>query len=213
MLLVLDNCEHVVDACAQLTASLLGSCDGLRILATSRESLSVSGETVWRLDALGPQDAQRLFVERARQREPQFIPDGGGDATIAALCERLDRLPLAIELAAARIAIMSPAEILSDLEARLGALGGGSRLSHARHKTVRAAVEWSYDLLDPAEQRAFLNLAVFAGGFDADAAMAVAPGLTLDVFARLVDKSVVVAGRPVGADALPAARNRPRVRS
>ena len=195
VLLVLDNCEHVVDACAQLTAWLLGSCDGLRILATSRESLGVSGETVWRLDSLEPQDAQRLFVERARQREPQFIPDGGGDATIAALCERLDRLPLAIELAAARIGIMSPAEILSDLEARLGALGGGSRLSHARHKTVRATVEWSYDLLDPAEQRAFRNLAVFAGGFDADAAMAVAPGLTLDVFARLVDKSVVVAGQ------------------
>jgi predicted ATPase len=195
VLLVLDNCEHVVDACAQLTASLLGSCDGLRILTTSRESLGVSGETVWRLDALKPQDAQRLFVERARQREPRFIPDGGGEATIAALCERLDRLPLAIELAAARIGLMSPAEILSDLEARLGALGGGSRLSHARHKTVRATVEWSYDLLDPAEQRAFRNLAVFAGGFDADAAMAVAPGLTLDVFARLVDKSVVVAGQ------------------
>jgi len=195
VLLVLDNCEHVIDACAQLTASLLGSCDGLRILATSRESLGVSGETVWRLDSLEPQDAQRLFVERARQREPQFIPDGGGDATIAALCERLDRLPLAIELAAARIGIMSPAEILSDLEARLGALGGGSRLSPARHKTVRATVEWSYDLLDPAEQRAFRSLAVFVSGFDADAAMAVAPGLTLDVFARLVDKSVVVAGQ------------------
>src|SRR6476646_9472730 len=88
---------------------------------------------------------------------------------IAALCERLDRLPLAIELAAARIGIMSPAEIFSDLEARLGALGGGSRLSPARHKTVRATVEWSYDLLDPAEQRAFRNLSVFAGGFDADA--------------------------------------------
>lgn len=107
---------------------------------------------------------------------------------------------------------MSPAEILSDLEARLGALGGGSRLSHARHKTVRATVEWSYDLLDPAEQRAFRNLAVFAGGFDADAAMAVASGLTLDVFAARGQ----VGGRgrpdPVGADALPAARDRPRVR-
>src|SRR6516225_5139949 len=173
VLLVLDNCEHVVDACAQLTASLLGSCDGLRILATSRESLGVSGETVWRLDSLELQDAQRLFVERARQREPQFIPDGGVDATITALCERLDRLPLAIELAAARIGLMSPAEIFSDLEARLGALGGGARLSPARHKTVRATVEWSYDLLDPAEQRAFRNLAVFVGGFDGGAAMAV----------------------------------------
>ena len=195
MLLVIDNCEHVIDACAELASSLLGSCGHLRILATSRESLGVSGETVWRLDSLGAEDAQRLFVERARQRDPEFIPDREADATIAALCERLDRLPLAIELAAARIGVMSPAEILADLEARLGALGGGSRLSPARHKTVRAAVEWSYELLDPAEQRAFRSLAVFVGGFDAGAAMAVAPGLTVDVFARLVDKSVVASGQ------------------
>jgi predicted ATPase/DNA-binding CsgD family transcriptional regulator len=194
MLLVIDNCEHVIEACAELASSLLGSCGNLRILATSRESLGVSGETVWRLDALAPQDARRLFVERARQRDPQFIPDREADATIAALCERLDRLPLAIELAAARIGVMSPAEILSDLEARLGALGGGPRLSPARHRTVRATVEWSYELLEPAEQAAFRSLAVFVGGFDAEAAMAVAPGLTVDVFARLVDKSVVAAG-------------------
>jgi predicted ATPase/DNA-binding CsgD family transcriptional regulator len=193
VLLVVDNCEHVVDACAELAASLLGSCRGLRILATSRESLGVSGETVWRLESLVADDARRLFVERARQRDPNFIPDGKGDATIAALCERLDRLPLVIELAAARIGVMSPAEILASLEARLGALGGASRLSPARHKTVRAAVEWSYELLDPVEQRAFRSLAVFVGGFDAAGALAVAPGLTVDVFARLVDKSVVSA--------------------
>jgi predicted ATPase/DNA-binding CsgD family transcriptional regulator len=194
VLLVIDNCEHVIDACAELASSLLGSCRNLRILATSRESLGVNGETVWRLDSLASEDAQRLFVERARQRDPRFIPDDEADATIASLCERLDRLPLAIELAAARIGLMSPAEILSDLEARLGALGGGSRLSAARHRTVRAAVEWSYELLEPAEQAAFRNLAVFVGGFDAEAAMAVAPGLTVDVFARLVDKSVVATG-------------------
>ena len=199
LLLVIDNCEHVIDACARLACSLLSSCANLRILATSRESLGVSGETVWRLDSLGAEAGHRLFLERARQREPEFIPDADADATIAELCERLDRLPLAIELAAARIGVMSPAEILADLEARLGALGGGSRLSPARHKTVRAAVEWSYELLDPAEQRAFRNLAVFVGGFDAGAAMAVAPGLTVDVFARLVDKSVVArAARPRG---------------
>jgi predicted ATPase/DNA-binding CsgD family transcriptional regulator len=194
VLLVIDNCEHVVDACAELASSLLRSCARLRILATSRESLGVSGETVWRLDALASEDARRLFVERAAQRDPGFLPDRETGATIATLCERLDRLPLAIELAAARIGLMSPAEILAGLEVRLGSLGGGQRLAPARHRTVRAAVEWSYELLDPTERDAFKALAVFAGGFDAAAAMAVAPGLTLDVFARLVDKSVVAAG-------------------
>jgi non-specific serine/threonine protein kinase len=193
VLLVLDNCEHVVGACAELASALLRSCGGLRMLATSRESLGVSGETVRRLESLAAEDAQRLFVERARQRDAQFIPDADADAAIAALCARLDRLPLAIELAAARIGVMSPAEILSDLEARLGGLGGGPRISPVRHRTVRATVEWSYDLLDPDEQRAFRSLAVFVGGFDADAALAVVPGLTIDAFARLVDKSVVVA--------------------
>jgi predicted ATPase/DNA-binding CsgD family transcriptional regulator len=195
LLLVIDNCEHVIDACARLASSLLSACAKLRILATSRESLGVSGETVWRLASLQAEAGHRLFLERARQREPEFIPDAAADATIAELCERLDRLPLAIELAAARIGVMSPAEILADLQARLGALGGGSRLSPSRHKTVRAAVEWSYELLDPTEQRAFRNLAVFVGGFDSGAAMAVVRGLTLDTVARLVDKSVVASGK------------------
>ena len=195
LLLVIDNCEHVIDACARLASSLLSSCAHLCILATSRESLGVSGETVWRLDSLGAEAGHRLFLERARQREPEFIPDAVADAAIAELCERLDRLPLAIELAAARIAVMSPAELLADLEARLGVLGGGSRLAPARHKTVRAAVEWSYELLDPTEQRAFRNLAVFVGGFDSAAATAVVPGLTVDGLARLVDKSVVASGK------------------
>jgi predicted ATPase/DNA-binding CsgD family transcriptional regulator len=191
LLLVIDNCEHVIDPCARLASSLLSSSANLRILATSRESLGVSGETVWRLDSLQAEEGHRLFLERARQQEPEFIPDAVSDAAIAELCERLDRLPLAIELAAARIGVMSPAEILADLDVRLGALGGGSRDSPARHKTVRSTVEWSYELLDPTEQRAFRNLAVFVGSFDAGAAMAVVPGLTVDMFARLVDKSVV----------------------
>src|SRR4051794_28354766 len=121
VLLVIDNCEHVIDACAELASSLLGSCRNLRILATSRESLGVNGETVWRLDSLASEDAQRLFVERARQRDPRFIPDGEADATIASLCERLDRLPPAIGLAAARVGLLSPAESLSGLGARPGA--------------------------------------------------------------------------------------------
>jgi len=141
VLLVIDNCEHVIGACAELASILLRSCGGLRILATSRESLGVSGETVRRLESLAAEDAQRLFVERARQRDAQFIPDANADGVIAALCERLDRLPLAIELAAARIGAMSTSEILSDLDARLGTLGGGPRDSPARHRTVRATVE------------------------------------------------------------------------
>ncbi|CAA9492601.1 MAG: Transcriptional regulator, AfsR family [uncultured Solirubrobacteraceae bacterium] len=191
VLLVLDNCEHVVDACAELAAALLSTCASVRIMATSRESLGVDGETVWRLKPLGPEDAYRLFVERARQRQPDFMPGEETDATIAELCARLDRLPLAIELAAARVSVMSPDEVLAGLKTRLGMLGGGGRLTPVHHRTVRAAVEWSHQLLDPVEQEAFRSLAVFVGGFDASAARAVAPGLSLDVLARLVDKSLV----------------------
>jgi predicted ATPase/DNA-binding CsgD family transcriptional regulator len=190
VLLVLDNCERIVDACAELAATLLASCAEVRILATSRESLGVNGETVWRLEALAPEDAQRLFVERARQRRPRFMPTEEMDTTIARLCARLDRLPLGIELAAALMSVMSPAEALDGLDSRLGALGGG-RVSPAHHRTVRAAVEWSHQLLDPAEQQAFRSLAVFVGGLDAAAATSVAPGLSLDMLARLVDKSLV----------------------
>lgn len=191
LLLVLDNCEHVVDACAHLADALLNSCSDLRILATSRESLRVNGEAVWRLEPLRPEDAYRLFVERARQRRPDFVPNAAADATIARVCSRLDCLPLAIELAAARLGAMSPAEILSGLESQLGELGGGRRVAPPRHRTTWAAVEWSHRLLDPDEQRALRHLAVFVGGFDADAATSVAPGLSVDVLVSLVDKSLV----------------------
>jgi predicted ATPase/DNA-binding CsgD family transcriptional regulator len=191
LLLVLDNCEHVVDACAELAAAVLGTCANVRIMATSRESLGVNGETVWRLEPLGPEDAYRLFVDRARQRRPEFMPSEETDVTIAQLCARVDHLPLAIELAAARVSVMSPAEVLSSLETRLGMLGGGGRLVPPHHRTVRAAVAWSHQLLDPTEQKALRSLAVFVGGFDADAAASVAPGLSFDVLARLVDKSLV----------------------
>jgi predicted ATPase len=189
-LLVLDNCEHVVEASAQLADTLLTSCPNVRIIATSREVLDVGGERVWRLEPLDADDARRLFVERARARRPEFMPDERTDVTIARICERLDRLPLAIELAAARVGVMSPQEILGGLESRVGSLGGG-RLVPPRHRAVRATVEWSHKLLDTAEQEALRNLAVFVGGFDAAAAMSVAPGLTLEVLARLVEKSLV----------------------
>jgi predicted ATPase/DNA-binding NarL/FixJ family response regulator len=190
-LLVLDNCEHVVAACAQLSADLLTSCGELRVLATSRELLGVTGETVWRLEPLAPRDALRLFVERARHRQPGFMPTVEEDAAIAQMCERLDRLPLAIELAAGRVGVMSVGEILADIDSQLHNLGGVARVGPAHHRTVRAAVEWSHRLLDGAEKEAFRSLAVFVGGFDADAARAVAPGLSVDVLARLVDKSLV----------------------
>jgi predicted ATPase len=191
LLLVLDNCEHVLEACADLAAALLTSSVRVRIMATSRESLGVNGETVWRLEPLGHEDAYRLFVERARQRRPEFMPSEETDATITQLCARLDRLPLAIELAAARVSAMSPAEVLAGLETQLDLLGGGGRLSPPHHRTVRAAVEWSHQLLDRTEQKAFRSLAVFAGGFDAQAATSVAPGLSLDLLVRLADKSLV----------------------
>jgi predicted ATPase/DNA-binding NarL/FixJ family response regulator len=190
-MLVLDNCEHVIGACAQLAADLLTSCGDLTILATSRELLGVTGETVWRLDPLAPDDARRLFVERARQRQPGFMPTLEEDAAIARMCERLDRLPLAIELAAGRVGVMSVAEILAGIESQLDGLGGPGRAAPPHHRTVRATVEWSHRLLDSTEQNAIRSLAVFVGGFDAAAARAVAPGLSVDLLARLVDKSLV----------------------
>jgi predicted ATPase/class 3 adenylate cyclase/DNA-binding NarL/FixJ family response regulator len=195
VLLVLDNCEHVIEGCAELAADLLTSCGGVRMLTTSREPLGVAGETVWRLDPLAPDDAQRLFVERARQRLPGFMPANQEDAAIARVCERLDRLPLAIELAAGRIGVMAPEEILEGIESQLDSLAAAGRPSPAHHRSVRAAVEWSYRLLDTTEQEAFRSLAVFVGGFDANAARAVAPGLSLDLLARLVDKSLVATAR------------------
>ena len=199
MLLVLDNCEHVIDACAGVAVALLGGCPKVQILATSREPLGVEGETVWRLEPLEADEAARLFVDRARRRKPQFMPDPEADSVIARICQRLDRLPLAIELAAARVLVMSPAEILTSLESRLGELSGGRRQGPAHHRSVRSAVEWSYQLLGRGEQAAFRALGVFAGTFDAQAAAAVAPRLSVDVLARLVEKSLLtVVDSPAG---------------
>ncbi|HEX9032160.1 MAG TPA: LuxR C-terminal-related transcriptional regulator [Streptosporangiaceae bacterium] len=195
LLLVLDNCEHVILSSAELAEALLGGCRSLRILATSREPLGVTGETVWRLEPLQPSDAYRLFVERARQHDPSFIPDPGSEAAITAVCVRVDHLPLAVELAAAGMAMMAPAELLTNLGSHLGEIaGGGSRLSPPRHRTVRATVEWSYQLLEPDEQHGFRQLGAFVAGFDAEAAAGVA-GLSLGALGRLIDKSLVAVTR------------------
>ncbi len=198
LLLVLDNCEHVILSSAEMAAALLGGCRRIRILATSREPLGVTGETVWRLEPLQPFDAYRLFVERARQHDPRFIPDPESEAAITAVCARVDHLPLAIELAAAGTTIMAPAELLTNLGSHLGQIaGGGSRLSPPRHRTVRATLEWSYELLDTDEQHGFRQLGVFVAGFDASAATGVA-GLTLGALGRLIDKSLVAVSRSAG---------------
>ena len=204
VLLVLDNCEHVLDACADLAMTLLGACPNLRILATSREPLGLTGEAVWRLEPLLPQHAYRLFLERARERSPELVPGEDTEAAILNICARVDQLPLGIELAAARVRIMSPNEIVASIDAHVGELGWARRSTPAHHRSVRAAVEWSYTLLDPIEQAAFRSLAVFVGEFDADAARAVAPGMSLDVLARLVDKSLITV--------VPAGRHRTRYR-
>jgi non-specific serine/threonine protein kinase len=193
-LLVLDNCEHVIEPCAELAASLLGSCERLRILATSREPLEIAGESVWRLEPLGTEDARQLFVQRARQRRPDYMPGEDEETTIAGICARLDHLPLAIELAAARAGAMSPEELLTDLEKRGGELAGRGRLTPPRHRTVGATVDWSYQLLEATEQRALRSLAVCVGGFDADAALAIARLDSRDTLEELVEKSLVVVG-------------------
>jgi predicted ATPase/DNA-binding CsgD family transcriptional regulator len=198
VLLLLDNCEHVLDACAELGSRLLGACPQLRVLATSREPLGIAGEAMWRLEPLSPQHAYRLFLERARERSQGLVPDEDTEAAILNICASVDHLPLGIELAAARVSIMSPDEIVVSLQGHLGELGRPRRRTPPHHRSVRAAVEWSYTLLDPVEQAAFRSLAVFVGGFDAEAACAVAPDMSLDVLALLVDKSlitVVPAGR------------------
>ena len=204
MLLLLDNCEHVLDACAELGATLLGACPHLRILATSREPLGITGEVVWRLEPLQPEHAYRLFMERARERIPELVPDEDSEVAILDICAKLDHLPLGIELAAARVSIMSPSEIVTSIDAHLAELGRPRRPAPAHHRSVRAAVDWSYTLLDPAEQAAFRSLAVFIGGFDADAACAVAYGMSLDLLARLVDKSLIAV--------VPAGQHRTRYR-
>lgn len=189
-LLVLDNCEHILDMCSTLSTALLGACPKLHILTTSRESLGIPGEAIWRVEPLDPEHAYRLFIARARERRRGLVPDEETATAIHHICARVDHLPLGIELAAARMSLMSPHEILASLEARSGDLGRPHQPASARHRSVRATVEWSHDLLTPEEQAAFRSLSVFVGGFDAEAAGAVAD-VSLDMLAGLIEKSLV----------------------
>ncbi|MER5363630.1 BTAD domain-containing putative transcriptional regulator [Streptomyces sp. NPDC002722] len=176
VLLILDNCEHVIDAAAALAETLLTHCPGLRILATSREPLGVPGESVRPVGPLPADPAHRLFAERARAVRPDFDPGQGAahDAdAVAEICRRLDGQPLAIELAAARLRMLGPRQIADRLDDRFRLLTGGSRTVLPRQQTLRAVVDWSWDLLDEDERTALRQVSVFAGGWDLQAAEAV----------------------------------------
>jgi predicted ATPase/class 3 adenylate cyclase len=199
MLVVLDNCEHLLDATAVLVLALLESCPGVRLLATSREPIGVAGEVSWRVPSLSLSDeAIELFTDRARRVRPDFRVTDENAAAVGEICRRLDGLPLAIELAAARMRALSLADIVDGLHDRFRLLTGGARTAVRRQQTLRASVDWSHALLTEPERILFRRLAVFLGGFDLDAARAVADAGTvqryqvLDQLTLLVDKSLVV---------------------
>ncbi|MFH9728357.1 AfsR/SARP family transcriptional regulator [Streptomyces sp. NPDC017254] len=197
-LLVLDNCEHVIDAAAALAETLLTHCPGLRVLATSREPLGVPGESVRPVEPLPRAPAHRLFAERARAVRPSFDLARDG-ATVDEICRRLDGLPLAIELAAARLRLLTPRQIADRLDDRFRLLTSGSRTVLPRQQTLRAVVDWSWDLLDPDERTLLRQVSVFAGGWDLAAAEALSPRAA-DALGALVDKSLVVATPTEGGE-------------
>lgn len=192
LLLVLDNCEHLVEACAQLADQLLHECSSLKILASSREALGIHGETVYRVPSLKDDEATRLFIERALKADSRFQATAENASFIAEICSRLDGIPLAIELAAARVKLFSPQQIADRLNDRFKLLTGGSRTSLPRQQTLRALIDWSYQTLTETEQRALRRLAVFSGGWSFEAAEAViGESEALDSLAGLVNKSLV----------------------
>ena len=235
LLLVLDNCEHLVAACAELVGRLLRTAPRLRVLATSREVLGVAGEVVWPVpplavpdplpdpvdevaadpgaavlagrggdqaapEVLAGYDAVRLFADRAAAADPGFALDAATAPAVAELCRRLDGLPLAIELAAARVRVLPVPEITARLGDRFRLLGGGGRTADPRQRTLRAAVDWSWELLEEPDRRLWRRLAVFAGGWTVAAAEAVCggdgleEGEVLEGLFRLADRSLIVRG-------------------
>jgi predicted ATPase/DNA-binding CsgD family transcriptional regulator len=219
--LVLDNCEHLLDACARLAEALLRMCPRVRILATSREALAIAGEAVYPVASLAfpdPErlpslahvdayDAVKLFVDRARAVSPSYRVAAQNAAALARICQRLDGLPLAIEMAAARVHTLSAEELAGRLEDAFRVLTGGSRTALPRHQTLRATLDWSYELLIDAERLLFQRLGLFAGGCTLEAVETICSGdgLTpeqvLELLAALVAKSMVIAERRPGAAA------------
>lgn len=198
LLLVIDNCEHLVDACAGIAESLLRHCARLTILATSREALGVPGETAWLIPPMQEDEAVQLFLERAQSVQPSFMLTAANIGAVRDICQRLDGIPLAIELAAARVRVLSPQQIAERLSDAFSVLSSGSRTALARQRTLRGAIDWSFALLTPDEQRLLHRLSVFSGSFSIDAVESICTGApldestVLDELSGLVDKSLVV---------------------
>ncbi|MEP6941975.1 MAG: tetratricopeptide repeat protein [Betaproteobacteria bacterium] len=213
LLLLLDNCEHLLDTCARLADALVRQCPGVHILASSREALGIAGEQLYRVPSLSRPDvagahtaeavaqfeAVQLFTDRALLARPKFQVTDENAAALASICNRLDGIPLAIELAAARVRSMAVEEINQKLDQRFSLLTGGLRTALPRQQTLRSLIDWSYDLLNPSEQALLCRLAVFSGGWALDAAeqvcsdKAVDASSVLDVLTLLADKSLVQA--------------------
>jgi predicted ATPase/Tfp pilus assembly protein PilF len=216
LVLVLDNCEHLVETCAELVAALLQSCAGLRVLATSREALGVAGELPYRVPSLSlPEagrlpplerlvgyEAVRLFTDRAAALLPTFQVTEENAATVAAICQRLDGIPLAIELAAAHVRALPVEKLAERLDDRFRLLTGGRRAAPPRHQTLQASIDWSYNLLSEGERALLRRLSVFAGGWTLEAAEAVCAGESIEalevlgLLTQLLDKSLVVYEEP-----------------
>jgi predicted ATPase/class 3 adenylate cyclase len=192
LLLVLDNCEHMVEASAHIADQLLHACPHLKIIASSREALGINGETVYRVPSLKDDEATRLFIERATKAEPNFNLTEDNASFIAQICSRLDGIPLAIELAAARVKLFTPQQIAERLDDRFKLLTGGSRTALPRQQTLRALIDWSYQSLNETEQRALRRLTVFSGGWTFEAAESVVgENEAMDGLLGLVNKSLV----------------------
>jgi predicted ATPase/DNA-binding SARP family transcriptional activator len=216
MLLILDNCEHLLDPCAQLAYALLRNCPSLKILTTSRESLGITGEAQYHVPPLGLPDLQgileklldyesvELFEERARLVQEDFSLTIGNASSIAQICQRLDGIPLAIELAAARVDVFSPEQIAARLNESFNLLTGGSRTALPRQQTLRASIDWSWKLLADSEAILLRRLSIFAGGWTLDAAESVCTGNDIDsqqvleVMTQLAEKSLVVVNQDTG---------------
>ena len=193
ILLIIDNCEHLIEACARLADDLLHQCMRLKILASSREALGIAGELVYHTPSLAESESTRLFVERSQAANPNFHLTESNAASIALLCSRLDGIPLAIELAAARTKLLSPEQIAARLDDRFRLLVGGSRTALPRQQTLRALIDWSYDLLSQEEKEVLRTASVFIGGWTLDALEAVTGNPTvLEHLEGLVNKSLVV---------------------
>jgi non-specific serine/threonine protein kinase len=218
LLLLLDNCEHLMDACAQLSDTLLKKCPQLKILATSREALGILGEVAYRVPSLGLPDIQqllekfrdyesvRLFEERAQLAQTDFALTIENASSVAQICSRLDGIPLAIELAAARVNMFSTEQIAARLEASFNLLTGGSRTVLPRHQTIRASIDWSWNLLTDPERILLRRLSVFAGGWTLEAAESVCSGNSLEphqvweLMAQLVAKSLIMVDQKLAGE-------------